>query len=1171
MKKRYISTVFEAPSAELYNTILDEKAPDEDGNVFKILIGKRIRLGSSQHKGFLQNNKKLKSVTFICETFVLDDTLYLPGVNIKIYASHLKLESGHIDISGEKLGKPDDKSIKDIKEQKKGSQGKWYEAVRRGEVKNGNSSGGFEIYASNILTKDNNHHFFIANGGDAQKPLAGENGKNGGDYGRQDDPYGIAEYICENYNDIEKKRKTKLTSGSQLVYLKLISKEAMLNDTRTFNKIEAAICQPGVTKVEVYMESSYSSMQSNQTFILDAKIATPTNAIGASPATIGGNSGALITNHPNLLPKLLSVPGKGFDSPAYVGGKTHFDYPKKVYYKVEDYTTKKADFKNLKVTTNGPVVIPGEPYNGEAGKVGEPGKNKTDVPDIAWLHPALVKLLLDVKRDEFFCGALDGPDEVITNLYNSIMSIKKTELESDYFQALWEDNQFIAFDAARAEIISLYTKLSQGFDFYGNSRGYMPVISLDEAQAFYKKSVSRLPLAFVSSAIVKKTTERSHRIDAVQKTLSDLNQRITGSKAKLEAAMVTCEELEEELYGSRTKLDIPLSSRDIEGWTYDNMFSKIKDVKVINEQIKVILLLIQRREKELKKKAEETAEDQQLAINMCKFAGIACRLIPYGQPALGTVGGAVFDGTSAYLEYSRGDDLDWEGLGNKFKPLKELYEYNSQKKDIAKLTAKEISSYDDRRASIVTAYSKVLASEDEKKQKAHQKELDEAKKKLKKTRDNLSPDYKTELSSALDVYNGWAVSDTIVNAEYKKIKKSDSDLERITKLLEFVNRQKSLCVQRLNKCLDNIDEIRIDVLSAHDQMLRLADLNMTLSSQNKPALLHILNAEKRYAYKDLYYYFYLLTKAYEAYYLEPSTIKFRSEAFTSALQVNIADIDKNPNTSIIDTILKSQSLIELFFDVEIQSPDKIRKSVNVKKHNSGWTINTKDIRDINSLINNREGSEVQSLTFSERLVETRDFKTISKNMENCRLAGISLKEGGEIRFHNEVKGSDGKFYQFQEILDKSKVFHDEFGEFIYSLKGKHFLKIVSGESIGGRVKTNHKGSTENFVYLSLKEPYIFEWEYDFRKNTVIGDDTPTIIDATIGEGGENKKIVINGRSKYALPPLDTEYSVSYTAEPVLLTKIYVKGRGQDKQLPIQLFPKLIALDFNVTYKSRSTS
>ncbi|MGH1415328.1 MAG: hypothetical protein ACRBB0_17700 [Pelagimonas sp.] len=411
-------------------------------------------------------------------------------------------------------------------------------AQRRKPVAHGNDVGSLAILVDKFENQAGSGAVFKANGSDGQKLLPGKFGEDGKDF----------PYYFDSSNDIyHLPSKTKSTKSMTMSWLA----RAYKDDNSNYEKYSKS-----VGRGLAYAKITYDSSPGNLTvrdwkYELDNQGGQPSHALGDSSPSNGGNGG-VVQRAPTIPARFFqNKGGKARDSQAQSGGQAlcmqknpgtngrkyfgiSFTVDQKAVFSWHGYEYFIRDFQvyDLPAPTDG-ISFPVER--------GIPGRqpDKTVGSNYSWLHPALVSLVLDLANDLFASGHIDvspsGGPSVETLVTNYREAIKQLASNPDDFGMvfpiigdLWRHNPHISIASAAAKFGNIIKNFDLGLDHFGHSRGYMPAVSVAQAQRFYEKKLKKsLPVAVISKAIIDQSQSAEAEQEVILRTIGSLKTSAT--------------------------------------------------------------------------------------------------------------------------------------------------------------------------------------------------------------------------------------------------------------------------------------------------------------------------------------------------------------------------------------------------------------------------------------------------------------------------------------------------------------------------------------------------------------------------------------------------------------------------------------------------------------------
>jgi len=1171
----YISSKFKVDSVDLSERILDKSTDQlraenylkDKGDPYldkrhKIFIGDQINL-TDTHKfaKMLKNDSGLGSVDFVCRKLILDSEIKLPSVDVAIYTQELVLtENAHIDTSGRDPGpvhKGSDvraKGVADIN-------GIRRSAKRRSAVKNGNHAGNLKIFSHKIDNQGVKTPIFMANGSDGQKVIKGKDGKDGRDFPRiYTDDYDLYETIVWSRNSYSNK----------------FIKWAWLSDRSnrsTYKEISDWVGR-GLAKIEVDFITSTLELgtpMKNWSGIIDNSGTSGTNAIGDSSPSKGGNAGnitVMLRNACDVLKISEYNPGKGCDSQAKSGGialamrnnkgikgKKYFGLKFKVDEKSHliGPTTYKFKFNKKSDVVDLSPPTDGVSFGDESGEDGKTG-NISKVGDYSWCHPALVLLAFQKAKQELRWGSRKRAQELIEPFKDFIKILQKGTSERTTELGLiahfWKNNSFITARKAISTYSQLHTNITLGLDYYGNPEGFVPSYSVALAKEKYLDTLERsVPMAIFSNEIFEMDQKAATAAAVMEKLLESFDTGIKEACEEIKTTETEMETLEKQIFGTQKDMDNPLSKDVVKGVAYIDMGKELEKFKPIEKKIQFLARMMQKRRDELIDKAEKKENKIKMIKNAMHFGSIACRVIPYGQPALGAIGSTVLDTSAAAMDYAKdGSDVKWDTAVD-WSRAKDYYTYHKNKKKLAEGIAytkynlsngltgisqiygsKSKAEYVDKDGKFIETSAKEFFQENKKALDVHQKEMDGALDKLESGAGPLSA-----LKDAASLYSNWAVSESEIDKAYKILADADVVLKAIAGFLASTKTRQAELMGQLNKCHAKISICHGIIETNITKARHFSDARFAVSASFNEGLSKSLFEECNRAYEKIDYAHYLMVKAYEGYFLEECKVEPRSQKFASELSRSLKKLNeqKKSTTSALDDLKNNADLVKLFYNIELINSDQIA-SIGERSSSEGlWSLSPEVLDKMNNPIFSKTKNAGRADIYLDTATEP-DLAMMLDTEFDLRFSGLDLHKKGQLKITLEDEYGDNLAQLRYEGVGDGKLNmsinnaypnHNMEGTSV-TLSGKQKIEVFVNGS--GVLNKNH---SETYA-LNPQARFSYFWDIDFKRLSISRDTGMHVEDGNI-QKLIKKDSEINLAKIVALPPLIGRFLLRYWTFPIL--------------------------------------
>jgi hypothetical protein len=324
-----------------------------------------------------------------------------------------------------------------------------------------------------------------------------------------------------------------------------------------------------------------------------ARYLTPTGSIEIQQVFDGsaGQAGAASTAIPSIPPRMLL---HGRDAYAFV----EMIVPRLWGFKSIPH---RPSIRVTK-TAGSDVVRAGKGYDGIQSNSGNPGKSFGDGSEIKCFHPLAIEAVIQYARDAYLAGRRDTARAILEPYQQALEPYRDQGLPPIFPHTT-------AFKRLRTEITSLLSQMSQNLDYYGNPPGWLPRLSAaSNLQLFKAEQQSALKLFYLGYSLEKKWDIAQNQSGMLKENIRALHAGVAAAQESLSSAL-------ELLSKNQTEWDALSTSVE-----------KLKgDVRDIHRDVENY--------------AKEKATEQAIFTSVFKIAASVCRIIPIGQPYLGSAGG----------------------------------------------------------------------------------------------------------------------------------------------------------------------------------------------------------------------------------------------------------------------------------------------------------------------------------------------------------------------------------------------------------------------------------------------------------------------------------------------------------------------------------------------------
>src|SRR5579863_1524173 len=233
----------------------------------------------------------------------------------------------------------------------------------------------------------------------------------------------------------------------------------------------------------------------------------------------------------------------------------------------------------------------------------------TDTYELAWLHPAALRAVINFTNDIYLNGNLRDAWQILTFYDSLVADANEGQLTPEFVDA---------YQQMHLEIASLLSRLNGRRDYFGNPAGWVPLLSLTTNVALYKQEVdAAVPLLLLADWVQFFADKQQAQMEA----LADAQRAIVVRQSQ-----------------SLDTLSVSV-----------NLIPVLEaQVAQLTDSIAAYKKRIADREDELRQAAEPPIWKRALGV-----LGTACEFIPVFQPALGAVG----LGLTAISQFDENDPL----------------------------------------------------------------------------------------------------------------------------------------------------------------------------------------------------------------------------------------------------------------------------------------------------------------------------------------------------------------------------------------------------------------------------------------------------------------------------------------------------------------------------------
>jgi len=229
-----------------------------------------------------------------------------------------------------------------------------------------------------------------------------------------------------------------------------------------------------------------------------------------------------------------------------------------------------------------------------------------------WLHPHFLQMVVAHAKDTYRGGNMDEARRVLQD-YADLLDANQNPPPEFAF----------AFQSTRQDIQGILTRIAGRLDYFGNTAGWVPLLSLAPyVNAFSSEVDAAIPLLYLSRWLQANSDRNVQSVAALQDGLGKLQKDIQAAQAAVGDSAAATPELQQRI-------------------------AKIT-ADVIDLQSS-----IQQRESDLLAQADRNVQDRKKVPfwkQGCRIIGAVCQALPFYQPALGLAGTALKFATDVNID-----------------------------------------------------------------------------------------------------------------------------------------------------------------------------------------------------------------------------------------------------------------------------------------------------------------------------------------------------------------------------------------------------------------------------------------------------------------------------------------------------------------------------------------
>lgn len=330
-----------------------------------------------------------------------------------------------------------------------------------------------------------------------------------------------------------------------------------------------------------------------------------TDALAPGVPGDGGNGGKLTTNVVSFAKLLRNEGGAaGTKQRDYSGGAagtptTSGKYKLKLWHDLFGTNNAKYDLNKYdeRTTKRGSDARAQGPKRGNGET---PAPVMLNAPN-AWLHPLSLQTTLEYARELYLSGARDDVEALVRDYDSALAGVIPDN-------GAWDDGSAALWSSAAAETAAMLQRLRGHLDYFGNSAGYTPLLSLQSSIKLYAEETSR---SLRTLLLVRWIDAKERSAKEAEAALADLINSMNTDTQKAADQVVRAEAIISDV---------------------------TKRIDTLEQELNGISNQLETLRNQLLTKAQNDLQMQAQIKFAIRMAAAVCQVIPVGQPVLGTLG-----------------------------------------------------------------------------------------------------------------------------------------------------------------------------------------------------------------------------------------------------------------------------------------------------------------------------------------------------------------------------------------------------------------------------------------------------------------------------------------------------------------------------------------------------
>lgn len=819
-------------------------------------------------------------VLFLCDRLVINAPLTMPCRDVIIHARHLLVGSeGKLDLSAP-----------NYETQAANAHG----TTPGADGLPGWTAGTLRLYVKEFKSSGAARPLFLAIGGNGQVPGKGAIGVKGNSVPYKDNVDVFLQRGAFS-SDVTKNHKFDYPAvGYELRFDQPLQFLTSTYHTNNGGKWEKKFSNPNDHLIPTSGTDAVAAGKPGEPGNAGAIYSNLTSAIREFCVQNGGQPGTLANRDP-------AMGQDGYYAGGAAGTPDHFAFHM-VEVKLSGWDSDIIGLKTLATFNEGRVqagnraqgLIPPNRTKGDQGPLVQDGSTHY------WVHPILVRTIIDYVREVYLAGGWSSARDILT-IYNEALNAccrNGAVTTGDYRP--WLSTTTESLGGLTAEVAGLLSALDRNRDYFGNLAGHIPLLSLQATAAKFDLDI-----------------DVALRTMLLADWVADINDKNTGTAAAMNWASDHAAKERQRAEGLIKQAD-------------EEIVEANKSLNLLKMRIDAETEKVTKLENRLRVEATDEAETKARIALLGKIAGAACAVIPYGQPILGAAGGIVSDLTSWDMSVK---EFPVDGLkeasktiGDQIKEYREKEKAEREKKEQeTKKTEDELSKALDANLEAGKSRSRSLpllrapASVET----ANLKEKADAANKARETTLKRWQHVGENVGKATGLIQkglaGLTVPQSTIEAGMAQLKAASPEWAALAKSIEALNREKVATVRKLTDAVEMFAQATAILSTTTASIAAFDRAKSNAISLVNPDAVQALRKMKSAARMTVARTLYNLAKSYEAQVFKPAPIDWTVLQVYDYVKRTLAPDDKQGLSWAVLSSTDTIAMLKTLFDKQKQT------------------------------------------------------------------------------------------------------------------------------------------------------------------------------------------------------------------------------------------------------------